>query len=458
MPEDLATRPLPNWYNDAKLGIMIHWGPFTIPAWAERTLDPEVIFTDETSPDYFLTPQGVESFLRRNPYSEWYWNSMSIEGSAASEHHREVWGAEFPYQRFGPMFTDGLDTWKPTEWAELFRDAGARYVVLVTKHHDGYVLWPSDMVNPNREGWSSRRDVVGELSDAVRGECLQMGLYYSGGIDWTFLEPPFSTFLDALRLTPTQPEYARYVDEHWRELIERYRPAILWNDITAPALSDSEALFREYYAAVPDGVVNDRWGGQPGEIHRDFATAEFSGRPGIDSGKWEAVRGMGRGFGFNQNERAEDYGTPEKFIHMLVDIVSKNGNLLLNVGPRADGSIPDEQRAILEGLGRWLGTNGEAIYGTRPWRTFGGSTVEGVPLRFTWKAERGSLYAIVLGDVAAGGSLTFADVLETPFRVGLLGGGSSLAFSRTAEGLRVSLPDGLADAPAYALEIVLGEG
>ena len=454
---ELADRPLPDWYADAKLGIMIHWGPFAIPAWAERTLDPEVIFTDPTDPDYFLTPRGVERFLSHNPYSEWYWNSISIPGSGASEHHAEAWGEGFPYERFGPMFVDGLAGWDPDEWAQRFRSAGARYVVLVSKHHDGYTLWPSGVENPYRSGWASRRDVVGELSQAVRGQCLKMGLYYSGGIDWTFTAPPFATFLDALRLTPAEPAYARYVDAHWRELIERYRPSVLWNDITAPPGTDPEALFHEYYAAVPDGVVNDRWAAATAGLHRDFATAEFSGRADIDPEKWEAVRGMGRGFGYNRNEQREDYGPPAKFIHLLSDVVSKNGNLLLNVGPRADGSIPEEQQAILDGLGDWLAINGTAIYGTRPWQRFGGLTDGGLPVRFTWNAARDTLYAIVLGR-PAGQEVTLLDLALTPADVHLLGADGALEWEAATDGLRLQLPSSLPEAAAYVFALAGADG
>ena len=174
-----------------------------------------------------------------------------------------------------------------------------------------------------------------------------MGLYYSGGIDWTWAPPPYATIADATRLTPPQPDYAAYADAHWRELIRRYQPAVLWNDIGAPAQEDTEQLFRDYYAAVADGVVNDRWATATASPHHDFRTAEFNADEAIAPDKWEAVRGMSRGFGYNANETDADYGPPEKFVHLLIDVVAKNGNLLLNVGPRADGSIPEPQLRIL---------------------------------------------------------------------------------------------------------------
>ena len=448
----LAERPLPEWYADAKLGIMIHWGPFAVPAWAERTLDPEVIFTDPADPNYFYSAAGVGAFLNHNPYSEWYWNSMSIVGSGTWSHHRDTWGEDFTYDQFAPLFASAAAAWQPDEWARLFAESGARYVVLVTKHHDGYTLWPSAVANPQQPGWSSARDVVGELTDAVRARCLRLGVYYSGGIDWTWKAPPFQSISDALHFTPPQAAYAGYAGDQWRELIRRYRPAVLWNDIANPDALDAEALFREYYAAVPNGVINDRWLSAAGRPHADFRTSEFTVEADISADKWEAVRGMSRGFGFNQNEDEADYGPPEKFVHMLVDVVSKNGNLLLNVGPRADGSIPAPQLAILHRLGQWLAANGEAIYGTRPWARADATSDRGIPVRFTARLDRGVLYAILLGTPPAG-ELTIEGLEVVPAGVRLVADGTPLAWSRSAAGLRLTLPALPADGIAHAIAI-----
>lgn len=454
-PIDLGARPLPDWYADAKLGIMIHWGPFAVPAWAERTIDPEKSFTDPSDPYYFFSVQGVEAFLQHNPYSEWYWNSLAIVGSATWQHHRETWGADFPYQRFVPLFEAQLERWQPQAWATAFQQAGARYVVLVTKHHDGYTLWPSEVANPRYgDAWHSTRDVVGELSDAVRGRCMRMGVYYSGGIDWTWEPPPFTTVQDALRLTPAQPEYAQYVDAHWRELIRRYRPAVLWNDIGAPPAQDSEQLFRDYYAEVADGVVNDRWTAGGSAPHHDFRTAEFTVDAAIAPDPWEAVRGMSRGFGFNENEEVADYGPPEKFVHLLIDVVAKNGNLLLNVGPRADGTIPEPQLRILATLGAWLAANGEAIYATRPWTSFGATTDRGIEVRFTSDPARQVVFAILLGTPGAG-ALTIDGFHETPAGVRLVESNSALDWRLTEAGLQVTLPVLPSDGLAHALAIDL---
>ena len=190
-------RELPPWYDDAKLGIMIHWGVWTVPAWAETTLDPERI-ADPEDPTYLLAPGGVENFLRHNPYTEWYENSLAIDGTATQEFHRATYGTEFPYTAFQCCFEQRAESWKPEVWARLFVEAGARYVVLVTKHHDGYALWPTAVENAHRQDWYWQRDAVGELANAVRERCLRMGVYYSGGIDWSFKPPPIASIADFL--------------------------------------------------------------------------------------------------------------------------------------------------------------------------------------------------------------------------------------------------------------------
>jgi len=329
--------------------------------------------------------------------------------------------------------------------------------VFVTKHHDGYALWPTAVANPGRPGWNATRDFTGELSDAARARCLRMGLYYSGGIDWSFAQPPISSLLEFIDPAPPGIEYARYVEAHYRELIARYQPSVLWNDITSPLLTDEAALFADYYAAVPDGVVNDRWG-LDGAIPGDFRTVEYDVRDEISPDKWEAVRGIGRAFGFNGNQTDAQYGTPEKYLHLLIDVVSKNGNLLLNVGPRADGSIPQPQVDVLEEIGAWLTRSGEAIFATQPWTRFGGTTDQGVAVRFTQRRDGGVVYGILLG-TPAGGAITLRDFPETPATIALLdtahGDAQPLAWRRDGDGIRIELPAALEARPAHALAITL---
>jgi len=453
---------VPAWYDDAKLGIMVHWGVWAVPGWAEITLDPERV-ADPNDPLYLLAPGGVENFMRHNPYTEWYENSLAIAGTATRAYHNDTYGADFAYREFQPLFEAESAAWNPDDWARLFARARARYVVFVAKHHDGYALWPSDVVNPRRRGWFSKRDVVGELTSAVRDRCMRMGLYYSGGIDWSFAGPPIETALDFLQSVPAGEDYATYFEAQYRELIAMHRPALLWNDISAPQSADLEGLFADYRAAVPDGVVNDRWGFGNSALPPHFRSVEYDVSDEITADKWEAVRGIGRSFGFNRNEPIEDYGTARQYIHLLIDVVSKNGNLLLNVGPMADGTIPRPQVAILRALGTWLDLYGEAIFATRPWTRFGGITDQDIEVRFTRAAAAAgatagaTVYAVLLG-APSQPAITLLDFPETPASIRMVGSGEPLNWERSGAGIRIQLPESLPDQPAHAVAIELRTG
>jgi len=446
--QSLATHALPRWFDDAKFGIMIHWGIFDVPAWAETVIDP----ADWLGGQLLQPPDYGREFFTHIPYVEWYANTILIDGSPAQQHHAETYGADFPYENFRPLFESAAGAWSPDVWADAFRATRARYVVLVTKHHDGFALWPTAVAHPTRPGWHYARDVVGELSQAVRQRCMRMGLYYSGGFDWSVKPGPVETALDALTVMPTTPEYVAYADAQWRELIARYHPAVLWNDIGYPA--DPLPLFAAFYNAVPDGVINDRFTLIPGQTHHDYSTPEFTVLQDISAEKFETVRGMGRGFGYNQNEGDADLDSAETLVRLLVDVVSKNGNLLLNVGPKADGSIPSEQMSRLEAIGAWLDVNGAAIFGTRPWSRAAGVTADATPVRFTAAADGRTVYAIVLGSVGAG-DLTLKDVGFRPKAVRLLGASARVPASVSGADLRLTLRAAPLAAPAYAFALTV---
>jgi alpha-L-fucosidase len=415
----LNGRPPPDWYDEAKFGIFVHWGLFAIPAFASG----KGSISDAFKTDY-------DRAVAMTPYTEWYANAIKVEGTPSAEFHRTHYG-DAPYEAFKDPFMAGLKDWDPAAWAEAFRDSGARYVVLVTKHHDGFCLWPSGVANPRRPGWDSGRDLVGEIAAAVRAAGLRFGVYYSGGIDWTFNPEPLRTLADFIGSTPGGA-YPAYADSQVRELVERYQPSVLWNDISWPTGQDRlYRLFADYYNATPDGVVNDRWvcaglaskalrlkparraldarikaaiaknpaafeGIIPQAVpHSDFRTPEYARFPDIQAKKWEATRGMSHSFGFNRNDRDEDYASAESLIGDFVDGVAKNGNLLLNVGPEADGTIPAPQGQRLKAFGAWLRTNGAAIYGSRPWTRAEAETSEGLPVRIT--RSDGALNLVVLG-------------------------------------------------------------
>jgi alpha-L-fucosidase len=436
-----GARPLPSWFDDAKLGIFVHWTAAAVPAFAPVT----------DSPFDLAAAGGWEEAMRCSPYVEWYQNSIAIEGSPAARHHAEVHG-DRPYDDFVATFLGLHAGWQPEPWADLFAQAGARYVVLVTKHHDGVLLWPSATANPRKAAWASERDVVGDLAAAVRARGLRFGTYYSGGLDWTFGGLPITDLAGMFRAIPQSPEYLAYADAHWAELIDRYRPDVLWNDIGYPAAADLPGLFARYYATVPDGVVNNRfdWMAQTsGALHCDFTTPEYS-TVGDPNRKWESTRGIGASFGFNREEPEASYLDPDALVHLFVDVVAHGGNLLLNVGPTADGTVPWVQAQRLLALGWWLRTNGEAIYGTRPWTRASGTTGEGHEVRFT--TRDGTVYAIVCGTPGSDSvSLDLAPARGAS--VHLLGHDRPLRASATATGCEVTLPVQPAASPALVLRI-----
>ncbi|MBA4011037.1 MAG: alpha-L-fucosidase [Phenylobacterium sp.] len=408
-----AGRALPGWYDDAKFGVFIHWGLFSIPAFAPKVGKISDIFKT----DY-------RRAVALSPYTEWYENAIKSPDTPSAAFHRDTYGGA-PYRDFREPFLAGLSQWDPDAWAEAIAGSGARYVVLVTKHHDGYCLWPSRVAHPHAQGWRTERDVVGELAAAVRRAGLRFGVYYSGGIDWSFNPEPLRTLMDFVGSVPGG-RYPAYATAQTRELVERYEPSVLWNDISWPtAQGELDALFDDYYAAVPDGVVNDRWktptftarllrhklprlvldrmiesraaksgGGADGVVpppvpHSDFRTPEYVRFADIQDRKWEATRGMSHSFGFNRNDGESDYESVEHLLLELVDSVSKGGNLLLNIGPRGDDAqIPTPQIERLNAIGAWLRDNGEAVYATRPWRIAEAQTQDGAPVRFTTRGGR----------------------------------------------------------------------
>ncbi|MBI6117860.1 alpha-L-fucosidase [Salegentibacter maritimus] len=342
--ESLDSRPIPSWFEDAKFGIFIHWGPYSVPA---------------------FTPKGT--------YSEWYqywleeetlFGNGDFNGDEVTQYHRATYG-DINYYEFGKMFK--ADLFQPKEWAELFENAGARYVILTAKHHDGYALWPSEEANDRGFPWNSseigpKKDLVGLLSDAVKNQGLKMGLYYSL---YEWYHPWW------------QKDQKRFVREHLfpqiKDLVQKYEPDVLWSDgewdLPAEEWKSKEFLAWLYNDSNVKNkiVVNDRWGEGIRKNHGGYFTTEYEAEDGSFSRPWEECRGMGFSFGYNQNEDAEDYNSAQALTLMLINIVSTGGNLLLDIGPDSRGNIPPIMQDRLLKIGQWLRTNGEAIYNTRPW-------------------------------------------------------------------------------------------
>ena len=333
----LDQRPMPEWFLDAKFGVFIHWGVYSVPAWGQV-----------------------------GQYAEWYWNNISNKkaDNVWWQFHTKRYGADFDYQDFAPQFT--CELFDANQWASLFQRAGVKYVVPTSKHHEGFCLWPSAEASRTwGRPWNAaeigpKRDLMGELAQATRAEGLKFGFYYSL-YEW------FNPLWKADR--------ARYVAEHmtpqFKDVVTRYQPAIIFSDgewdLTA-AEWKSEELLAWLFNDSPckdEVVVNDRWGKECRHKHGSYWTTEYAAGLKDGSHPWEENRGMAYSYGLNRAERVDDYKTGREFILTLIDLVSRGGNLLLDIGPAADGTVPPLMEQRLLEVGDWLRVNGEAIYGTR---------------------------------------------------------------------------------------------
>jgi alpha-L-fucosidase len=347
--ESLDRRPTPAWFTDARFGIFIHWGVYSAPAYAP------------------VIPGKLA-------YAEWYWHAIT-EGKKPNagpvdagswEMHKKLYGADYPYFNFAPQFRAEL--FDPRYWADVFARSGAKYVVLTSKHHEGFALWPSREASRTwGRPWNAvdegpHRDLLGDLSGAVRARGLKMGIYYS-----------LYEWYNPLYLADKQ----RYVTEHmmpqFKDVVTRYQPSIIFSDgeweMTSEQWHSPELLAWLYNEspAKDEVVVNDRWGSDTRHKHGGYWTTEYTPGMAETAHAWEENRGMGFSYGYNRSEGVQHYHTGRELVLMLADIVSRGGNFLLDIGPRADGAIPPIMVERLLQIGAWLKVNGDAIYGTRPW-------------------------------------------------------------------------------------------
>ena len=334
----LDARPTPAWFLDAKFGVFIHWGVYAVPAYGQK-----------------------------GEYAEWYWNRISSKDAKWANwrsFHAKNYGADFDYKDFAPKFTAELFDAK--QWADLFARAGVKYVIPTSKHHEGFALWPSAEASRTwGRPWNAaeigpKRDLMGELADATRAAGLKFGFYYS-----------LYEWYNPLWLT----DRARYVTEHmtpqFKDVVTRYAPSIIFADGEWDMPSKdwkSEELLAWLFNESPsknDVVINDRWGKDSRHKHGGYWTTEYAAGLKDSTQPWEESRGMAASYGLNRAERVDDYKTSREFIFVLIDLVSRGGNLLLDIGPAADGTIPPLMEQRLLEIGDWLKVNGEAIYGTR---------------------------------------------------------------------------------------------
>ncbi|WP_205669368.1 alpha-L-fucosidase [Amycolatopsis suaedae] len=421
-PESLRRHPLPDWYPRVKFGIFIHWGVYAVPAYGDPSWS-----------------------------SEWYLYGMNATAKGTvHEHHRSTYGADFPYDGFIPRFT--AEHYDPAEWVRLFTDSGAGYFVLTAKHHDGFQLFPNHASGRNSVLLGPRRDLVGELFRAARGTRLRRGLYYSLGEFYSpaLGTPPRNPYTGALvPYTGYRPvnDYVReYEHVHLRTLIDRYDPDILWGDghgshnfgagqIFRPPVwnwHSDEILAYYYNKAVRRGkgvLVNDRFIASHADI--DSVEGDKPGYP-LRTDAWEACLTMSRSWGYM--DPTYDIKTGQKLVQLLADIVAKNGNLLLNIGPKPDGTIAAWQRDRLLAIGAWLRTNGGAIHDSKPWHR-----AEDGPLRYTVSDRTFNIITFTwpAGELVVPGDLPIRDGA----RIRVLGGrGEPLRWQRRGDTVAITLP------------------
>lgn len=358
----------PEWFKASDFGIFIHWGPASVPAFAPVETD-----------DYYTLIRngpGIEMFSNM-PYAEWYQNSLRIQGSPVYRHHQAHYGGK-PYTAFADQFKKDSRDVDVAQWARVFKAAGAHYVVFVTKHHDGFVMYDSKVKNPRISGYHLETDLVGQLAQAVRGQGMRFGVYYSSLLDWTFTKTPITNASELLTGDEDSQEYKDYCFYHWMELIDRYQPDILWSDIGYPRDKRILDLFSHFYQTVPEGLVNDRWQIQPRWMRNacgawlvnhmaerllkkdknivldakyyDYRTIEYTSVWEESEDYVEMCRGMDKSFAYNRFSRQEDFITADEVRETIALLKPKKGRLLLNVGPDSQGNIPPHQMKVLEEL------------------------------------------------------------------------------------------------------------
>ncbi len=491
--DSLAQYRTPEWFRDAKFGIFLHWGVYSVPAFA----------------------------------NEWYSRNMYVAGSPAYEHQIATYGpqSKFGYKDFIPMFR--AQQFDPAAWVDLFVNAGARYVVPVAEHCDGFAMYASDMTPWNAAAMGPHRDVVGELATATRARGLRFGVSSHVAEHWWWygegrsfdsdvrtamsstpapldaqlygpaeaMNPPgpngdvVGTPADAKEPNASHLELWLPPNRTWldnwlarsTELVDKYHPDFYYFDffIGQPAYKPDLQQFAAYYYSSSAQRNQQPVLTYKGEdMPANTATLDME-RSAVATQRllpWQTDTSISiHSWGYVEHD---EYRTADSLIQQLVDTVSKNGNLLLNVGPKSDGTIPDEARTVLLGIGAWLKVNGEAIYASRPFTVFGeGATRTRAPgavngkgtdiqaftaqdIRFTTSHDGSVLYATALGRPSDGSLLIHTlyrgnPYLPTPVcRVQLLGSPEDIGFALKPDGLQLTLPAAaLSNEAAYVFRI-----
>ncbi len=433
--ESLDKRPVPQWFKDAKFGIFIHWGVYAVPGWCTK-----------------------------GNYSEWYQNGLNNGDSSRIKFHKAKFG-DRSYYDLEKDFKAEL--YNPDEWAQLFEKSGAKYIVLTSKHHDGFCLWPNKESNRdwgfpwNAVDAGPKRDLLGDLFTAVRKTSVHPGMYYSL---YEWFNPLWKSDPQKFSDTHTWPQM--------KELVNTYKPDVFWTDgdwDASDKLWKSQQFISWLYneSPVKDRVVTyDRWGSGVRFTHGNIYTPEYQPDLDFEDHYFEESRGMGFSYGYNREEDAWDYNSAQSLVLQLIDKVSRGGNFLLDIGPDEHGKIPPIMQERLLQIGDWMNVNGEAIYGTSRWKTVSqwsegrrdykpasGSgdlllklTVDPDPgyavkeVFYTYNSDKNDLYAI-LPRYPDNGSITLHDIeLPAGTAIKLLASGQTASWKQTGKDVEVTLP------------------
>ncbi|KAK0177393.1 hypothetical protein PV328_001451 [Microctonus aethiopoides] len=422
--ESLDKRPLPTWYDDAKIGIFIHWGVFSVPSFG----------------------------------SEWFWKQWTDENGKGkfSEFMKQRYPEKFTYQEFAHEFT--AEFFNATQWSDLIEASGAKYVVLTSKHHEGYTLWPSKYsFSWNSMDIGPHRDLIGELAKAIKSKSdVKFGLYHSL-FEWYnplwILNKQANFTSNEFVSTKIYPEML--------ELINKYEPEVFWSDGEWEA-PDTYWKSKEFLTWLFNDspvkntvVVNDRWGHDTLCHHGDFYTCQDRYNPGVlQKHKWENAMTIDRkSWGYRRNAALNDYMSIDELVKELAITVSCGGNLLMNIGPTKDGIIAPIFEERLRQMGKWLDVNGEAIYKTRPWK-YQNDTISG-DTWFTMNEQNKILYAIILSWPQDNILRLGVIELATSDKLSLLGYENTLKWSYTKKTLEIMLPlTAHKGQPAWVIKIV----
>ncbi len=335
--QSLDQRPTPTWFTDAKFGIFIHWGVYAVPGWSSK-----------------------------GNYAEWYQQGLQTTDTARQKFHKAKFGNRTYYDLANDF---KAELFNPDDWAKLFEQSGAKYIVLTSKHHDGFTLWPSKEADKdwgfkwNAVDVGPKRDLLGDLFKAVRKTSVRAGMYYSL---YEWFNPLWQSDKDKFVKEHTWPQM--------KDLINNYQPDVFWTDgdwdVTAETWKSQEFLAWLYNESPVKNkiVVNDRWGSGIRFKHAGIYTPEYQPDLDFEDHYWEESRGMGYSYGYNREEDAWDYNSTQSLVLQLIDKVSRGGNFLLDIGPDEHGKIPPIMQERLLQIGEWLKINGEAIYGTTRWK------------------------------------------------------------------------------------------